>query len=359
MWIKMNDTILAIIVGGTIGFIFIVLPVIIARKIYLKLRESKEKARLDVQASSTQQESPVAHKPESPRRSVATLIVMTLLMVVWGLMVGFTVGVFSQLIPVVFLYPVVMAINSGKTIVEALQRTKVRKISQLLLLSLLSAVTMYGTYHYCRYLGFQLQASVEIFEGLSEATEGENLGVTKMFLDYALEEETGHSGFLGYMLYEAKQGVSIGRLSRSSSLNLGPVLTWLYWLMEFGIILGVTIQKGKKVIGMSFCEACGNWYGTEKHLGGTASANESILLDLIRQKDFSGLGTLIEKNAEVPSLEVYFQGCQVCRKSPSQLVVRHAFQNGKGALQFKDAAQTILQPNESALLLNQLSFSGD
>jgi hypothetical protein len=200
---------------------------------------------------------------------------------------------------------------------------------------------------------------MEIFSGLSEATEEENLQVTHAFLDYALEEETGHSGFLGYILYEAKEGATIGRLFRSSSINLGPVLTWLYWLLEFGIILGVTIQKGKKVIGMSFCEACGNWYGSEKHLGGTASANEAFLLDLIRQKDFTGLGTLIEKNAELPSLEVYFQGCQVCGKSQSQLVVRRAFQSGKGGLQFTNAAQTILQPNESVLLLNQLSFSGD
>ena len=129
--------------------------------------------------------------------------------------------------------------------------------------------------------------------------------------------------------------------------------------MEFGIILGVTIQKGQKVMNMSFCEACGNWHSGEKHLGGTASANETVLLEMLKQKDFTGLGTLIQKNAEVPSLELYFQGCQVCGKSQSQLVVRRAFQSAKGNLQFTDATQTILQPNESVLLLNQLSFSGD
>jgi len=218
---------------------------------------------------------------------------------------------------------------------------------------------MYGSYHYCRYLGFQLRASVEIFEGFSAATEAENLGATKTFLDYALEEETGHSGFFGYILYEAKQGVSIGRLTRSSSVNLGPVLTWLYWLIEFGIILGLTIQKGWKLIHTAFCESCGNRFGSEKHLGGTMAANESLVLDLIRRKDFSELGKLMEENAELPSLEVYFQGCEVCGGSRSRLVVRHAFQGTKGALQFKDAAQTILQPSESMSVLKQLSFSGD
>lgn len=352
----MNDSILAIIVGGIIGFIFIVLPALIIRAVYRRTRAAKEKKLLEPQAMSTQQEPPLEHKPTSQRRSVATLIVMTLLTVIWGLMVGFTVGVFSHLIYIVFLIPVVMGINSGKVVVEVIQRAKVRATAQLVLVSVLSAVVMYGTFHYTRYLGFQLKASMEIFSGFSEATETENLEATRLFLDYALEEETGYSGFPGYMLYEARQGATIGRLFRSSSINLGPLLIWLYWLMEFGIILGVTIQKGKKVIGRSFCESCGNWYSGEKHLGGTTVANEHLLLDLIKQKDFIELGKLLEKNAELPSTEIYFQGCEVCNGSESQLIVRRAFQGTKGILQFTDASQTILQPKDSVLLRNQLKL---
>jgi hypothetical protein len=279
---------------------------------------------------------------------------MILLVVVWGLMVGFTVGVFSHLIYVVFLIPLVMGINSSKLVVEVIQRTKLRATAQLVLVSILSAVVMYGMFHYTRYLGFQLKTSMEIFSELSEATETENMQTTKLFLDYALEEETGYSGFPGYMLYEARQGATIGRLFRSRSVNLGPLLIWLYWLMEFGIILGVTIQKGKKVTGMLFCDSCGNWYGREKHLGGTTAANEHLLLSLIKQKDFIELGKLLEKNAELPSTEVYLQGCQVCSNSQSQLIVRRAFQGVKGFLHFADSSLTILQPRDSVLLLNQM-----
>ena len=295
----------------------------------------------------------------SQKQSIATLIVMSILGILFGLATGLGTGIFSQLIPVVFLYPIIMGIANGNMITEIIQRARIRKTSQLLVLSILMAVAMYGSYHYCRYLAFQLRASLEIFEGFSAATEAENLGVTKTFLDYALNEETGHSGFLGYILYEAKQGVSIGRLTRSSSVNLGPVLTWLYWLMELAIILGLTIQKGWKLIQVAFCESCGNRFGSEKHLGGTIAANESLVLDLVRQKDFVELQKLMEPNAELPSLEVYFQGCEVCGGSQSRLVVRHAFQGAKGALQFEDTAQASLQPAESQSLLKQLSFSGD
>ncbi len=354
----MNETILIIIVGSIVGILLgRIIPWLASH--LGKIRPAETQANNQIQLESIPQTSSLPRGPVSTRQSVATLIVITLLVIVWGLMIGFMVGVFSHLLYIVFLVPIAMGINNGKMIVEAIQRAKLRKTSQFVFLSVLSAVAMYGMFHYTRYLGFQVKATIEIFSDLDEATEAENLQVTKAFLDFALEEETGHSGFLGYMLYEAKEGATVGHMFRSSSFNLGPVLTWLYWLMEFGIILGLTIQKGNKAIGRSFCEACGNWHGGEKHLGGTASANESILLNLIQQKDFTGLGTLIEKNAELPSLEVYFQGCQVCGKSQSQLVVRRAFQGAKGTLQFTDAAQTSLQPNESVLLLHQLSFSGD
>ncbi len=354
----MNETILIIAVASIVGVLLGRLIPWLATRLG-KVRPAEAQPNKQIEVRTISKEPSLLPKSTGPRRSVATLVIVTLLVVVWGLMVGFVVSVFSQLLYIVFLFPLMMGISNGKMIVEAAQRAKIRTASQLIFLSVLSAVAIYGTFHYTRYIGFQVKALMEIFSGLDEATEEENLQVTKAFLDYALEEETGHSGFLGYILYEAQQGATIGRLFRSSSFNLGPVLTWFYWLMEFGIILGVTIQKGRKVMNMSFCEACGNWHGNEKHLGGTASANETVLLDMLKQKDFTGLGTLIEKDAEVPSLELYFQGCQVCGRSASQLVVRRTFQSAKGNLQFTDATQTILQPNESVLLLNQLSFSGD
>jgi hypothetical protein len=349
----MNELMLLIIVAGIVGGLLghLILWLV---ALYRKIRPATAKANNQIQAASISKEPSQPPQPASLQRSVGTVILVTVL-VVWGLIVGLTVGLFSHLIYIVFLFPLAMGINGGKMIAYAIQKAKLRTVSQLIVLSALSAIVIYGAFHYTRYIGFQVTAVMQIYSGLFGETEEGNLQVTQAFLDYALEEETGHSGFLGYMLYEAKQGTAIGRLSRSSSFNLGPVLTWLYWLLEFGIILGVTLQKGKKRIHMPFCESCGSWYGAEKHLGGTATANEPLLLDLIRQKDFAGLGTLIEKNAEVPSLELYYQGCQNCGQGQSQLVVRHARQNGKGVLQFSDATQMVLQPRENTLLLSQLS----
>ena len=312
---------------------------------------------IEAQTEQAQKGSSLPTRAASPRRAALIFTGICLLVIVYGIMTGFVVGVFSQLIYIVIVFPVVMGINSGKLIADVAHRAKVQKTSQLIFFSLLAAVAMYGTFHYCRYVGLQVRTSLEIFPGLSQAMDEKNLGTAKALVDYALEEETGYSGFIGYMLYRANEGVSIGRLFRSSSLNLGPALTWLYWTMEFGIILGVTFHMGRNRTGTAFCESCGSRYGGEKHLGGTARANETFLLDLIKQKDFSGLGQLMESNADLPSLEVYFQGCQVCNQSHSHLVLRHAFLGRGGRVQFTDASKILLQPEESGLLLSQLKFT--
>jgi hypothetical protein len=277
---------------------------------------------------------------------------MTVMVLFWGVIIGLGAAVLSNLVYLVFVFPVAMGFASSNMIAHAIQMAKIRSALQLVFLCLLSAVAVCGTFHYSRYIAFQLRGAWEIFGDLDQATDPENLQVTQAFLDYALEEETGHTGFFGYMLYRAKDGMSIGRFLDSG-------LTWLYWLAEFGVILWIPLSQGRKLIQTAFCEACGNRIESEKHLGGTATANEPRVLELIRQKDFAELGRLLRQNDEVPSLELYYQGCQVCGQSRSRLVMRHAFQGAKGVLQFREAGQTLLQPQESALLLSQLSTAGD
>src|SRR6266545_4405451 len=121
------------------------------------------------------------------------------------------------------------------------------------------------------------------------------------------------------MLYKAQQGVSLGHFYRSSRLNLGPALTWAYWLLEFGMILWVALSIARKEAAIPVCEVCGSRYGKEKHLGAATPANESLLLDLIHRKEFVELGRLIEKNPDVPSTELYIKSCKACERGNSQI----------------------------------------
>lgn len=294
---------------------------------------------------------------ENPQRALFNFIGVTILVAIPSLLIGIFASIFSYLIYIVFLFPLFMGFFGGKIVANAVRVAKARKTSQLVFFSLLAALTIYGTFHYGRYVGLQVQMSLEMFPGLSAATRDDNFKIASAVVDYALEQETGHSGFIGYMLLRARKGVSIGRFYQSSRVNLGPILTWLYWILEFAIILWVTFSMGRKQISMPFCEFCRNWYNGEKHLGGTAAANGLHVLELIKQKDFPELGKLIEENAELPSLEIYFQGCERCNQGQSRLILRRASQDSKGMLKFMDISQTVLPAGDGARLLNQLKFT--
>ncbi len=102
--------------------------------------------------------------------------------------------------------------------------------------SVLTAMVIFGTIFYTRFLGLQVTTALQAFGDLSD----KRLKAANVLVNYSLEKETGHSGFIGYILFKANKGVSIGRIFRSDALNLGPIFTWLYWLVELGVIAFIT-----------------------------------------------------------------------------------------------------------------------
>lgn len=341
-----TDSLCAVAVGFILGLPFIALAIII------RFKKSRKSQSLGKETGIAKRSKPL--KQVGPVRAVFNSILATAIVALGGALIGIVTGLVSSFIYIVFLFPLVMGYAGGQVLAGAIRLARIRKTYPLILMSLLAAVAIYGTFHYGKYVSLQIGMSLEMFHGLTPALDDENFPVARAVVDYALQEETGHSGFIGYMLLRANEGISIGRFYSSRRVNLSSALTWLYWILEFGIILGVTFSMGRRLSSKPFCESCGNWYDGEKHLGGTAAANESSVLDLIRQKGFVELGELLEENAEVPSVEMYLEGCRECDKGPSRLIVRRASLDPKGRLQFTDASQTVLPPGEGAQLLDQI-----
>jgi hypothetical protein len=272
-----------------------------------------------------------------------------LVIVAGGALTGLVVGGVGSICYLAFIYPIVMGVAGGKLVTAVTRWTGIRNVRQMVLLAVLAAVVIYGSQHYGRYLTLLAQASLEYFNNI-------DLPVARILVDLAIEGETGYTGFLGYMLLRAQEGLSIGRFYSDSGLALGPLLTWLYWALEFGGILAIAVYMGKNQPVVPACETCGKPFGREKHLGGTAPANESLLLDLLRRNDVAELAQLIEKDAGLPSLELYMQRCESCGESSARMTVRRVTPGRGGSLQFSDLSKAVLPPGESGLFLKQLRF---
>jgi hypothetical protein len=138
---------------------------------------------------------------------------------------------------------------------------------------------------------------------------------------------------------------------------MGPTLTWAYWLMEIGIIFWMAMSLGRQEAKVPVCEVCGSRLGKEKHLGGTTPANESLLLDLIRSRQFVELGKLIEKNEDLPSTELYMQRCESCGKGNAYVTISRASRTSKGGVQLSRVQDVMLSPGDSVLFAQELKFN--
>lgn len=290
----------------------------------------------------------------SPFKTTLRLVGAIVIAVIGALVIGTVTGLLGSIFYFIFLFPLGMGLMAGQTVQWGVKLAKLRKINQVILLSVLVAVLTYSTFHYARYLIFRIQGFTALYSELEPIDGTDKLDAANIVIDYALRQETGHDGFFGYLIYKAQQGMSIGKFYSSNRLNLGFTLTWVYWMLEFGIILWITTSMGKSEARIPVCEICGSRIGREKHLGGTVSANEPLMLDLIQRREFAELGKLIEENADVPSTELYLKRCESCEKGNSYVAIRRAFRSNAGALQFTDILNVTLPPTDMLLLSQNL-----
>ena len=191
------------------------------------------------------------------------------------------------------------------------------------------AAAVYGAYHWADYALFRGLFLVEMHQQILAETGLSDPDVASVMVDYALRQETGFAGFPGYLLFTARQGITIGKAFRSG-LHLGPFFTWVFWLLEWAIIGWVAVSKAKGAAAKPFCEACVRWYGEEQHLGGVGAALAA-------------------------ELEVYLQSCRHCSSSEAWLAFKPVTLGENGGMQFQPATAISIRPHERAGLLGALN----
>jgi hypothetical protein len=180
----------------------------------------------------------------SHSKAIILFLGAILILVIGGAMAGIATAAAGAFFYTVFIFPLGMGFAGGTVLLAAIQLAKIQRTSLLIFMSVLVAVPLYGAFHYGGYIALQVQTSFEMFSGLTPAMKDENLKAARTIIESAIEQETGQRGLVGYMLFKAEEGVPLGRFYSSHRVYLDPVLTWAYWILEFGIILGIVRMMG-------------------------------------------------------------------------------------------------------------------
>jgi hypothetical protein len=160
-------------------------------------------------------------KPYGPSNKVTSTGLKWLLLssVIGGLAIGGLTHLISLSVGyLIVLFPFAMGLTGGKVMVAAIRQGKVRNPAIATLFGVLTGLLMYGSLHGAGYWQFKQSASEQITKEL-EAESGNQSNNIRY--DTFLQEKTGSKGFVGYLKYNAQQGVSIGRLETYRNHQFG------------------------------------------------------------------------------------------------------------------------------------------
>jgi hypothetical protein len=137
------------------------------------------------------------------------------------------------------------------------------------------------------------------------------------WFDYVLIEETGSSGFIGYMKLRAEEG---DNYSNYAILNSVPVYNfdlvlrsywaWIYWILEALIISTPIIYTGYEVGTRAFNKSAKDWYNPlPDQICAVSLENKEKLIALINKENLQGIEELAidEDNISHPMIEIYEQ----------------------------------------------------
>ena len=240
--------------------------------------------------------------------------------IVAGLFLGFVTSFISQFFYLIILFPIGIGFLLGVAGIPGIRLGKVRNPWLGGLAGLVGGcVAMIGV-QFFDYLGFLSEAE-EIRAELQKPPEppkpfhmGEHPrpfvpGINVQAAKEILEVQS----FPGYIDYAARQGVSIGRArDRGKGWNLGHVGTYIYWLIELGIVAFIALALMLAKASEPYCRGCDSWKKERPLI--TLEGMEEDVLKAVRRGDVEDLAQFDESEDEV-GLKILVASCPNCQEA--------------------------------------------
>jgi len=175
--------------------------------------------------------------------SIKGLINLLISVALASLALGFAANWVAQFFYLIILFPLAMGfvlIVVGGLMVDLY---KIRNRMICMLAGILGGLLTFSSMHYFEYLTFRSEMDKDASWpfvvtmsklSLEELNEQLDEPMPRKELQEIRRVVKAYEGFPAYLNFAAEKGVEIGRMS--SSFNLGFIGTWIYWLLEMGLI---------------------------------------------------------------------------------------------------------------------------
>jgi hypothetical protein len=261
--------------------------------------------------------------------------------------VGVVEGLVSSFINLLVIFPIVIGVVAGAVASRKIKSGHMRAPLLVAVIAGLAAgtgqVAVYGT----RYVTWQHKVVPEIEAELANNGGGD----ARAQLEAVLQEKTGHTGFVGFLVLNSQVGVEI-----QHNGSKGPLLTgvgyWIYFGVEMLFALATAVSIAWSAASQPYCESCKQWY-ERRDLVGSGSGEKAVTKQVIatldggRWRDVgAALGTATDKTIGVISL----LRCAGCTLHEPQLTYTVTTRRNTKKPQSNVRFKTMLRADEAAEL---------
>lgn len=281
------------------------------------------------------------------------LLLLTIIGIIGGLILGGVMYAVSKLVYLIILFPVIFGGAGGFIASLAIKKGKIRNPLIAFVMGALMGVFIYGAYNFAEFHFFKEDLYKVVMGDTETAPEFRSLNPDKI-MNILLINETGDSDFIGFMKYQAKQGVSINKVGRSSGgIELNETFTWIYMLVELLILAGLAGAMSHTAASEPFCEKCGTWYGGKSFVGSTGDNTSDQLIWALNRDDYNSAGKLLSPVPhDYPRVDLEIQHCPSCKDADLYVQVSQVTKNHKGQINTKKLANGLIATDDYQTMLD-------
>lgn len=270
-----------------------------------------------------------------------------ILLIVGSVFLGIAVGVIayfvSNFIYYIFAFSLIVGGATMIAYYKLLQFTKVRHSSIATLMGLTTGLLVALAYYATPYWILRSEFITNTQQKYHVSAEKASAAFNKILI-----EETGTSGFIGYMKLRAKEGAQFtnyiienGMPVHEFRFTLKSTWAWIYWLLETVFFAIPAAWIGYDVGKRAFSESANDWYDPlPKQICAVPLESKKEILSLLKGNSLQEISELAvpEERITHPMIEIYEQRSNN-KKGDILLSVKETYRDSKGKVKRNVVAQ--------------------
>jgi len=291
---------------------------------------------------------------QPPSASSLPMSELTMVLLTVGLgsaVIGVVAYIISIYLWLIILFPLAVGFLGGALVKWQIKGAKLGNAAIAALIGLFAGMLIYSTFFASGYVHFRLEAEKQL------AADAEYFGVSPSdLLDDLLIYETGSGGFLGFLKIVEREGIEISQVTDPSDRGLAVTGVWVYvyYLIEAGLIAGVSTGFALDAGRQPYCPQCRDWIEKKINMGHVSTQQGPEFRSALRLGNISTIKEYIQEELfpHPPYLDVVLMRCETSPSCDGVLTIRQIRKGRRGSTAIKILDRYTVTPREADFLAN-------